>query len=323
MSGENWLRVSIYTTPQGIEPLYAAVLGIGIEGAEICDEGDFLNFLENNREMWDYVDDKVLKEKKAPTHLNVFIRDDEAGRQQLSKLYTCLESLKNTGLDVGSLDIKIDDVREDMWFENWKKHYQPLNIGKKIIVVPAWLENPETDRTILKINPGMLFGTGSHNTTRLCMKILEETVKEGDELLDIGCGSGILSILALLLGASFAAAVDIVPAAPRIAYENAALNGIGKDTFFVTTGNILEDEPLKNTIGDRKYDIVVANIVADVIIPLSGMVHLFMKKGAKFLCSGIINERAGDVCRALASNGFDIMKKEKDGDWCAFLCGRK
>lgn len=325
MSNKNWLRVSIYTTPEGIEPLYGAILSIGIEGVEICDEGDFLNFLENNRSRWDYVDDEVMKEKKAPTHLNVFLRDDETGGQQLACLRDCLENLKNReiGVDMGSLELRYQDIPEDLWFEKWKKYYQPINIGEGILIVPEWLENPQTDRNILKINPGMLFGTGSHNTTRLCMEILEKAIKQGDEVLDIGCGSGILSILSLLLGASFAAAVDIDPAATHIAYENAALNGIGKDTYCVTSGNILEGDPFENTDGNRKYDIVVANIVADVIIPLSSIAPRYMKDGAKFLCSGIIENREGDVSEAIINNGFNILEKNKDGDWFAIICERK
>jgi len=318
---ENWVKVSVYTTPEGIEPLFGAILSLGIEGVEICDEGDFLDFLENNRSKWDYVDDEMLESKKEPTHLNVFLRDNMEGREQLSMLRECFENLKkiDLGIDIGSLEMKFEDIPENLWFERWKKYYTPTEIGKTILVVPQWEENPETDRKILKINPGMLFGTGTHNTTRLCMQYLEELVKEGDSVLDIGCGSGILSILSLILGAGNASAVDIDPNATHIAYENAELNNIFKDRYFVTSGNILEDNPFEGTAANKEYDIVVANIVADVIIPLSKIVSPFLKKDALFLCSGIIENRIGDVLEALEENGFEVIEKRQDGEWFAVL----
>ena len=321
----NWLKVSVYTTPEGIEPLFGAILSIGIEGVEICDEGDFLDFLENNRSKWDYVDEELLRAKKEPTHLNVFLREDISGREQLSMLRECIENLKgvDVGVDLGSLEMKFEDVPEDLWFERWKKYYTPTPIGDSILVVPEWEENPETDRKILKINPGMLFGTGTHNTTRLCMEILEEQVYGGLSVLDIGCGSGILSILSLVLGAGDASAVDIDSAAIHVAYENAALNGIGKDTYFVTSGNILESNPFVGTPADKEYDIVVANIVADVIIPLSASVSQFMKRDGLFLCSGIIENRIGDVLSALSENGFKVLEKRQDGEWFAILCEKE
>lgn len=322
---ENWIRVSIFTTPEGIEPLYGALLSYGFESVEICDEGDFFKFLEENKSKWDYVDDDVITAKKEPTHLNVFLRENTNGKEQIAVLNSCLENLKKTdiGVNLGSLKLEFTDVGEDSWFEKWKKYYKPLEIGKNTLVVPKWIENPPTSRKILKINPGMLFGTGSHNTTRLCMEILENTVKCGYSVADIGCGSGILSILSLILGADFAAAVDIDPAAVHIAYENASYNGIGKEKYFVTSGNILEENPFDNTPADRLYDIVVANIVADVIIPLSAIVSKYMKPNALFLTSGIINHRFDDCIAALKENGFNVLETKQDGEWHAILSERK
>lgn len=313
----NWIRVSIFTTPQGLEPLFGALLSIGIEGAEIVDEGDFLSFLENNKDKWDYVDDEMLASKKCQSHINVFLRDDSDGADQLTLLRECLARLKtkDIGVDMGSLSLEFQDVPEDLWFEKWKKYYVPTPIGERILVVPAWENPPETDRKILRINPGMLFGTGTHNTTRLCMQQLEKTAGEGKSVLDIGCGSGILSIMCLVLGADKAAAVDIDPAAVHVAYENAALNGIGRDRYFVTSGNVLEDNCPAGIVG--QYDIVVANIVADVIIPLCEKVDAYLKRGALFLCSGIIESRIEDVRAALAENGFEIISEHRDGEWYA------
>ena len=155
------------------------------------------------------------------------------------------------------------------------------------------------------------------------MQTLEKIVKPGDSVLDIGCGSGILSILSLVLGAKDAAAADIDPAAEHIAYENAELNGIYKDRYFVKCGNILSENPFEGTCYNKQYDIVVANIVADVIIPLSAKVGSFMKENAYFLCSGIIEHRIDDVCAALSENGFEICEKLKDGEWYALLTKQK
>ena len=317
----NWLKVSIYTTPEGLEPLFGALLMEGIEGVEICDEGDFLDFIENNRSKWDYIDDEVMREKKAPTHLNVFLRDDSTGMNELDKVKNCLERLKkeDMGIDFGSLETAFDSVPENLWFERWKKYYIPLKIGDGILIVPEWEETPKTDRKVVKINPGMLFGTGSHNTTRLCMETLERIIKGGESVVDFGCGSGILSILSVILGAKQASAVDIDEAAEHIAYENAALNGIYKDRYFVKCGNVLEENPFENTPYDIKYDIVVANIVADVIIPLSAKAGYYMKDDGMFLCSGIIEGRIDDVCDALLKNGFKITEKMQDGEWYALL----
>lgn len=314
MNDTRWNKVSIYTTPDGIEPVYGMLLSMGIEGAEIVDEGDFLNFLENNKQYWDYVDDEVINAKKCPTHLNIFLRDDESGHELLLLVKENLKALKEQEEGLGSLETELAEVDELEWYENWKKYFKPLDIGDNIIIIPQWEDTDAKGRIPLRINPGMLFGTGSHNTTRLCIELLEKLVKKDMSVFDIGCGSGILSILSLLLGAKRASAVDIDTAAVKIAYENAAFNGIGKDNYFVTSGNILE-----NDVVSDKFDIVIANIVADVIIPLSAKVRNYMNEGAVFICSGIINDRVSEVLEALIKNGFNIKEKRRDGEWWAIV----
>ncbi|MBE7064006.1 MAG: 50S ribosomal protein L11 methyltransferase [Clostridia bacterium] len=312
MLNTEWIKVSIETTSAGIEPLYGMLLSMGIEGAEIEDEADFENFLENNTRYWDYVDDALREAKKGPTTVSVYLRDDENGRETLLLLRENLARLSGDPM-LGTLAVTLCNIDENDWFEKWKQYYKPFTVGKNITVVPAWTEY-EGKGTVLRINPGMLFGTGSHNTTRLCITLLEEIVKPGMTVFDVGCGSGILSILALLLGAEHATAVDIDAAAPRIAYENAALSGITKEKYTVLCGNVLEQE-----VTDEKFDVVVANIVADVIIPLSGKAGRYLKKGGKFLCSGIINDRVEEVLEALSENGFSVLSKQQDGEWWAIL----
>lgn len=316
MLNTEWIRVSIETTADGIEPLYGMLLSMGIEGAEIEDQADFESFLENNTRYWDYVDEALLEAKKGPTKVSVYLRDDENGRETLLLLRENLTRFRNEP-GMGSLAVTLCNIDENDWFEKWKQYYKPFTVGKNITVVPAWMDYAG-EGVILRINPGMLFGTGSHNTTRLCLTLLEEIVIPGMQVFDVGCGSGILSILSLLLGAAHATAVDIDAAAPRIAYENAALSGITKEKYTVLCGNVLEED-----VTDSTYDVVVANIVADVIIPLSAKVSRYLKKGGKFLCSGIINDRVDDVLEALSENGFSVIQKQQDGEWWAVLAEQK
>lgn len=311
-----WIKVSIETTSEGIEPLYGMLLSMGIEGAEIEDEADFENFLENNKRYWDYVDEALMEAKKGPTRVSVYLRDDENGRETLLLLRENLRRIGSEDASLGSLTVSLDSIDEHDWFEKWKQYYKPFTVGKSITVVPAWTPY-EGEGVVLRINPGMLFGTGSHNTTRLCIEMLEEIVRKGDRVFDVGCGSGILSILSLLLGASHATAVDIDAAAPRIAYENAALSGITAENYTVKCGNVLEE-----AVTEETFHVVVANIVADVIIPLSEKVSRYLEEDGLFLCSGIINDRLGDVLDALSENGFTVLDKRQDGEWWAILSKR-
>ncbi len=313
MLNTEWIKVTIETTTEGIEPLYGMLLSMGIEGAEIEDASDFENFLENNKRYWDYVDDALRDAKKGPTTVSVYLRDDENGRDTLLLLRENLGRLKTEDASVGTLSVSLANIDENDWFEKWKQYYKPFTVGKNITVVPAWTDY-EGKGTVLRINPGMLFGTGSHNTTRLCMTMLEDIVRPGMRVFDVGCGSGILSILALLLGADAATAVDIDAAAPRIAYENASLSGITNENYTVLCGNVLNE-----SVTDETFHVVVANIVADVIIPLSSKVDAYLEKDGVFLCSGIINDRVEDVLDALSENGFTVLDKKQDGEWWAIL----
>ncbi len=317
MLNTEWLKVSIETTSEGIEPLYGLLLSMGIEGAEIEDEADFENFLENNKRYWDYVDEDLRAQMHGPTRVSVYLRDDENGRETLLLLRENLARLKGEDASLGALSVTLDSIDENDWFERWKQYYKPFTVGENITVVPAWMDYA-AEGVVLRINPGMLFGTGSHNTTRLCLELLEKCIAPGMRVFDVGCGSGILSILSLLLGAEHALAVDIDAAAPRVAYENAALSGISKETYTVKCANVLEEE-----VTDETFDVVVANIVADVIIPLSARVPRYLKEDGVFLCSGIIQDRVDDVLRALSENGFAVLEKKQDGEWWAILAKRR
>ena len=318
-----WLKVSIFTTSEGIEPLSGRLYGAGITGIEIEDEQDFNEFLENNTEYWDYVDDDLREAKKGETKVIVYVSDNAAGREQLMAIKAELAAMKAIDTDkrFGRLEFETDGLNEEDWANNWKKYYHPIEIGEKILIKPVWETIDEkTDRVVFNIEPGLSFGTGSHETTQLCLETLEKYIKPGMKVLDLGCGSGILSVIALLLGAESAVAVDIDPNAVDIAYENAERNGIGKDRYTAYAGNILTDEKIQDAISGQEYDIVLANIVADVIIALSPAAKKYMKSGGVFITSGIISDRAEEVKQTLEDTGFEIISEQSKKDWVSITC---
>ena len=319
----DWLQVTIYTTTAGIEPVSGRLYQLGITGLEIEDESDFLDFLENNKQYWDYVDDELRQEKSGETCVKAYVSDNASGHEMLIEIKNTLRELKEYDKDgeFGRLEISLGNLTEEDWANNWKKYFHVMPIGEKILIKPEWEELTEpTDRIVFNINPGMTFGTGSHYTTQLCIESLEKVITEDTEMLDLGCGSGILSVISLMLGAKSASAVDIDPNCVHIAYENAQRNNVDKDKYRVLAGNILEDEKLKNQIGDKKYDVVVANIVADVIIAFAPIVTEFIKKGGAFITSGIIIDRADEVKSVLEKNGFKNLIMTQRKDWVSIKC---
>ncbi|MBE7044275.1 MAG: 50S ribosomal protein L11 methyltransferase [Ruminococcaceae bacterium] len=319
----DWILVTIYTSSEGIEPLSGVLYQAGITGIEIEDEADFKSFLEENRESWDYVDEDLLKEKEKETCVKVYVSDNASGHEMLSAIRTAVSELaaRDTEKAFGRLEIDLGNVSEEDWANNWKQYFHPTEIGEKILIKPEWEELSEpTDRIVFEVNPGMSFGTGSHETTQLCIEALEQAVKPGDEVLDLGCGSGILSIIAILLGAESALAIDIDPNAVDIAKDNARKNGVSMDKFIAKAGNVLTDEALMQEIRSKKYPIVVANIVADVIIGLLPTAKEAVAADGVFITSGIISDRIEDVCAAIEENGFVIEQVNRRGDWASIIC---
>lgn len=315
----NWLQISIETNTWGIDAVCDALTKVGIEGFEIEDKDDFNGFLEENKDFWDYVDEDLYNEKQGPTKVKTYIEEDSKAPEILANIKSALEPLKDE--DYGSLEITIGNLAQEDWENNWRQYFKPLYAGENIIIKPHWESVENIDgKLVFEIDPGMTFGSGQHETTRMCVEALEKTVEKGCNVADLGCGSGILSVIALLLGAREAYAVDIDPNCEKIAYENAALNGVTRDVYTVECGNVLNDNNLCKRLEEKKYDIVVANIVADVIIPLSKKVRAFMKEGGYFITSGIIDFRMEEVKEALVANGFEIAEIKHDGDWYAFVC---
>lgn len=323
--GTSWIQAVIYTSAEGIEPVSGRLYQLGINGVEIEDETDFKTFLEENRSAWDYVDEELMQAKACETNVKFYVTADSAGRETIGEVERSLAQLKALDEDgvFGRLELAFSNVDEEDWANNWKQYFKPLTVGEKILILPEWetLEE-ETDRTVFVINPGMSFGTGSHHTTRLCLERLEKYIKPGMNVLDLGCGSGILSQVALLLGAESATAVDIDPNAAKIAGENAARNGIVTDRYRVFAGNILEDEALVRQLSDRKYDLVLANIVADVIIALCPQIPNYLKEDGVYITSGIITDRGDEVLSAYQELGMKLINQSQSGDWLAldYIC---
>ena len=314
-----WLELHIDTTPAGLEPVSDLLRDQGIEGLVIEDEGDFHSFLEQNRQYWDYVDEGLEQSMAGKCRITFYLEDSEAGYRTLAMTRIALQPFKEAHPAFGSLLLTMENVEDADWENNWKAFYKPMEIGERLIVIPDWEEADPQGRVALRMNPGLTFGTGSHATTRLCLQALEKLVKPGMKVLDLGCGSGILSIAALLLGADSALACDIDEKAVDVAYENAALNGVGKDRYTVRAGDVTSDQKLRKEMGGN-WNIVVANIVSDVIIALAPTVGELLAEDGVFICSGIIDDRADEVKGKLEEAGFAILETRSSEGWYSFTC---
>lgn len=311
---DRWLEVTLPVPADKLDGVCAVLTYNGMTGLVVEEEGDFLRFLEQNRQYWDYVDEGLAQRMKGASRVKFYVPDSPEGRGQLRQYLAGLEEYEPQTVS----------LREEDWATSWQKYYQPIPVGKRIYIVPDWMRGrpvPE-GRTPLYLNPGLTFGTGSHPTTQLCLELLEGTLRPGDRVLDLGCGSGILAIAALALGASRAAGVDIDPKAADVAFENAALNGIGPDRLSVYAGDVLTDKRLAGRLNPGQNRVVLANIVADVIIPLSARAGYFLAPDGVFLTSGIIEGRQDEVRAALEGNGFAVTGHRERGGWHAFLAAK-
>ncbi|MCI6359350.1 MAG: 50S ribosomal protein L11 methyltransferase [Clostridiales bacterium] len=306
-----WIEAAVATKSEEIDAVCEQLAALGAGGMVVEDEADFQAFLANNHQYWDYVDDELESKFRGVSRVKFYLSDDDEGR-------ALLETIR-TGI---GREITTAYVQDSDWENNWRQYYQPIEIGEKLVVVPEWLETPDDGRIPLRLDPGLIFGTGSHATTRMCLAALEHCAAPGKRVLDLGCGSGILGIGALLLGCDSVAGCDIDPKAPEVAEANAALNGLHADRFRVCAGDVLADAPMRASLG-AGYDLVLANIVSDVIIPLSGIVGEFLAPDGVFLCSGIIEGRQDEVAAALRRNGFAILEHFNEEEWHCYVAKQK
>ena len=314
-----WLAVHIDASHNGLDAVTEMLSSIGADSVSVEDETEFQEFLEQNRSAWDYVDESLEESMRGRSRVTFYLSDDNDGYSKLAEARIALQTLKESRDDCGPLIMSVERMQSADWEYGWKDYYKPLEVGNRLLIIPKWESADIRGRVPVILDPGLSFGTGEHPTTQLCLALLEKRIQGGERVLDLGCGSGILSIAALNLGAASAVAVDIDELCQRVAAENAALNGIGPDRLAVLCGDILSDADLLEKLGSG-YDIILANIVADVIIALAPVVKTLLAPSGHFLCSGIIAGREAEVADALRRNGFAIADTYSAKDWYAYHC---
>ena len=302
-----YIEVIVNTPKEALDQRCEEMAAMGAGGFVIENEDDFRDFLDRNHMYWDYVDEELENRFAGVSRIKCYLTDDEDGLAVLRRIRDAYGTVE-TGF-----------VEDSDWENNWREYYKPIEVGEKLVVVPAWEDAPEDGRVPLRLDPGLIFGTGSHATTRMCLAALERFSAPGVRVLDLGCGSGILGIGALLLGCDSCLGVDVDPKAPDVVMSNAALNGLGPERMTAWAGDILADESLRRRIGGG-YGLVLANIVADVIIPLSALARGFIASDGVFICSGIIEDRWPETEAALHSNGFTVLEHRSEEEWHCFVC---
>ncbi|MDR1754410.1 MAG: 50S ribosomal protein L11 methyltransferase [Eubacterium sp.] len=317
-----FLKIDIFTRSEGIYPICAMLQDIGIEGFDIHDSSDFEDFVQNYKGYFDYIDESLEVLRSSPTYLTVYLADDEQGHAKLLEICKLLKRLSINKETFGELRLEKSTVKEEDWENNWKEYYKPFNIGEKLIIKPSWEEiNDPNGRLALEIDPAGAFGTGQHASTKLCLEALEKTIKTDFRMLDIGTGSGILAIAGLLFGAKNVSIVDISENSVRTALENITRNNFDKSRYSSFCGDICTDKKLVSQIG-KNYDVVVANIVANVIIAMSDIFGGFLAPGGTLIVSGIIDERADEVLSFLNKVGFRIITQLREDGWNAICLNR-
>lgn len=303
----DWLEISIDAHGEP-EAVCDTLTGLGAEGFVIQDEADFHSFLENNTQYWDFVDDDLAQSFSGASRVKLWLSDDEEGRAMIAQM----EKL--------GLAPAVRQVSDADWENNWRDYYRPIEIGERLVIVPQWQEY-DGDRTPVLLDPGLLFGTGDHPTTKLCLIAVERYAVPGCRVLDLGCGSGILGIAAAVLGAGPVTAADVDEKAPDIVRSNAALNGV-EGAFTIYVGDVVASGRLRQKLGTG-FGLVLANIVADVIIPLAPFVPALLASDGVFVCSGIIDGREEDTAAALTEAGLQIQEHRQEQEWHCFICTKE
>ena len=308
-----WLEITIDTDSKRINSVATQLTARGFADLVIEDQEEFETFLEGNRDYWDYIDEEFQQKLQGLSHIKVYLEDtDKAGMARLEKAVNDLK-----------LTMHVAALAETNWEESWKDNYPAVEVGENLIVVPYWDAENTNGRIPVILDPGLTFGTGAHPSTQMVMEAMEQRVKPGWKCVDLGSGSGILSIAALRLGAASAVGVDIDPKAEDIARENAAYNGFTAPAFTALTGNVTEDKDLMDQLSRTEYDLVLVNIVADVIIGLSPILPHFLTENSTLICSGILDVRLDDVLAALDAAGLEVTEVFQKEDWRCVTAKRR
>ena len=309
-----WIEWTVETAAADIEAVAAALTAGGFADLVLEDQAEFEAFLDENRAYWDYIDEDFQEKLQGLSHIKLYLEDtDAAGAARLTAL------VQKLGLTANTAPLPDTD-----WSESWKSSYPPVEVGRKLVVVPYWLENEDHGgRLPVILDPGLTFGTGAHPSTQMVMEAMEQYLRPGDACLDLGSGSGILSVAALRLGASSAVGVDIDPKAEDIARENAAYNGFSAPEFTACTGNVTADKALMARLAGGTYGLVLVNIVADVIIGLAPVLPRFLSDRSILICSGILDTRLDEVRAALEGAGLTVLETKAKEDWRCVAAKRR
>ena len=318
-----WLEITVSTAPEGIEDVAAALTAGGFSDLVLEDQTEFEDFLDQNRAYWDYIDETLQAQLQGLSQIKLYLEEeDTAARSRLEQLLARLRT-GNTGR-LGTLDMQVVPMAETDWEESWKDNYPPQPVGQRLVVLPYWLADTDTaGRLPVILDPGLTFGTGAHPSTQMVIELMEAVLPSNASCLDLGSGSGILSIAALRLGAATAVSVDIDPKAEDIARQNAAYNGFAAPEFTAMTGNVTADRQLMHRLQQRHYDVVLVNIVADVIISLAPVLPHFLDENSYLILSGILDSRLEEVLAALEQAGLTAIRTLAKEDWRSICAKRR
>lgn len=309
-----WLEITVNTASTGVEEAAAALTAAGFSDLVIEDQNQFEDFLDQNRTYWDYIDENLQQQLQGLSQIKLYLEDSE--KEVLARLTALTESL--------CLPTTVSPMADVDWEESWKDNYSAVEVGNRLVVLPYWLsQENHAGRLPVILDPGLTFGTGAHPSTQMVMRAMEMYVKPDSCCLDLGSGSGILSIAALRLGAERAVGVDIDPKAEDIARENAAYNHFFAPEFTAYTGNVTTDRPLMNKLAEGHYDVVLVNIVADVIIGLAPVLPQFLDENSTLICSGILGTRLTEVAAALEQAGLSVTAIYQQEDWRCITAKRR
>lgn len=307
-----WNQFRLKTTTEAEDIVSSMLADLGIEGVQIEDK---IPLTQSDKEQMfvDILPD--IPEDDGCAYLTFYLDEDVDKQEMLLKVRQELEEMRSY-LNVGECTIEESQTEDVDWVNNWKQYFHQFHIDD-ILVIPSWenVEAKDSDKMVIHIDPGTAFGTGMHETTQLCIRQLKKYVTEDTEILDVGCGSGILGMLALKFGAKHSVGTDLDPCAIDATYENMDNNGISRDQYEVMIGNIIDDKAVQDKVGYEKYDIVAANILADVLVPLTPVIIHQMKKGGIYITSGIIEDKEDVVVKAVKEAGLEVLEVNHQGEW--------